>query len=83
MLSTAPGSVDGIRVASYEADQEYDLTATPGARDLAEAFVDAGLATEVGAEPIQQAAADAELPPGGADVEAAPAAKPARKPKAQ
>lgn len=51
MLSTAHGSIDGIRVASYEADQEYDLSMTAGARDLAAVFVDAGLAKEVGAEP--------------------------------
>ena len=89
MLSTAPGSVDGIRVACYEADQEYDLTATAGARALAAAFVGAGFAEEVGSTPAptveaeqvgegdsQQASApkaDAETPP----------AKPGRKAKAQ
>jgi len=87
MLSTQRGSVDGIRVASYEADQEYDLTATAGARDLAEAFVGAGLAEEVGATP----APAVEATPAGDEV-SAPAAvvapdvpaptKPGRKPKA-
>lgn len=52
MLTTERGSVDGVRVASYVADQEYDLTATPGARALAEAFVGAGLAEEVGADRV-------------------------------
>jgi hypothetical protein len=50
MLTTERGSVDGVLVTAYEADQEYDLTATAGARDLAKAFVGAGLAVEVGAD---------------------------------
>jgi hypothetical protein len=56
MSTTAPGSVDGIRVATYEAGTEYDLTATSGERELAVAFVGAGLAAETGAAP-----ADVEL----------------------
>jgi predicted nuclease with TOPRIM domain len=52
MLTTERGSIDGVRVASYAADQEYDLTTTPGARALAEAFVGAGLAEEVGADRV-------------------------------
>lgn len=84
MLESASGSVDGWRVASYEAGEEYDLTATAGARDLAEAFVGAGLAEEVGAtkasasndgEAVEAAAVDA------AETPSAP--KPGRKPKAQ
>lgn len=51
MLQAAPGSIDGIRVATYESGTEYDLTATDGARDLAQAFVGAGLAVEVDAKP--------------------------------
>lgn len=88
MLSSAPGSIDGIRVAQYEAGQEYDLTATAGARDLAVAFVGAGLAEEVGAasaptsDPTQQAVTDAEGTEPAAEVTAAPA-RPGRKPKAQ
>jgi hypothetical protein len=71
--------VDGIRVAMFEADQEYDLTATSGARDLAVAFVDAGLAEESGEKP----APAAEVAP--ADVAAGECvpSKPGRKPKAQ
>lgn len=49
MTRSAPGSVDGIRVANYEVGTEYDLTATAGERDLAAAFVGAGMAEEVGA----------------------------------
>lgn len=47
MLKTENGSVDGIRTAVYEADSEHSLTATKGERDLAAAFVAAGLAEEV------------------------------------
>jgi hypothetical protein len=48
MLTTVPGSIDGIRVAQYEAGIEYDLATTDGARELAAAFVDAGFAHESG-----------------------------------
>lgn len=48
MLSTAPGSVDGIRVVRYRADQEYDLGETEGALDLAAAFVASKLAVRAG-----------------------------------
>lgn len=74
MLSTVPGSVDGIRVASFEADQEYDLTATEGARALAAAFVGAGLANEVGQPPAVSAptAAESDVAPGGEGAAAAP-----------
>jgi len=82
MLITAPGSVDGIRVASYVADQEYDLTATAGERDLAAAFVGSGLAEEVGAGPapvVDAAPAGAEgITPATADAADAPAASPAK-----
>lgn len=56
MLKTAPGSVDGIRVATYEAGAEYDLTATDGERDLAAAFVAAGLAEKAAPAPLNKAA---------------------------
>lgn len=52
MLITERGSVDGVHVALYAADREYDLTGTPGARALAESFVGAGLAEEVGADRV-------------------------------
>jgi hypothetical protein len=55
MTVTTPGSTDGIRVVTYEADTEYDLTATDGERDLAAAFVGAGLAVEAGAKPAKAA----------------------------
>jgi hypothetical protein len=86
MLSTERGSVDGIRVASYEAGQEYDLTATAGARDLAEAFVGAGLAEEVGAAKAavdQGAAADEAEAPAADAAETPSAPRPGRRPKAQ
>ena len=77
MKDTASGSIDGINTAIYEAGQEYDLTANAGERELAEAFVGAGLAEEVGTEaPV----ADAEAAEANAPVaaEAAAPARPAR-----
>lgn len=50
MLSTQNGSVDGIRVKSYAADTEHDLSDSVGARSLAKAFVDAGMAVICGVE---------------------------------
>lgn len=47
MLKTESGSVDGIRVSTYFAGEEYDLSDSPGARALAAAFIGAGLAEEV------------------------------------
>lgn len=44
MLKTENGSIDGIRVTVYAAGAEYDLSETPGSRDLAAAFVAAGMA---------------------------------------
>ena len=79
MLSSAPGSIDGIQVAMYAVDQEYDLTATAGSRELAAAFVDAGLAEEIGAK----ASACAEVALADVDHDAPVPAKPGRKPKAQ
>ncbi|MRV72560.1 hypothetical protein GJ700_12665 [Duganella sp. FT92W] len=46
MISTTPGSVDGIRVTTYLAGETYDLGGNAGECDLAAAFVAAGLATE-------------------------------------
>jgi len=88
MLTGAPGSIDGFRVATYEADQEYDLTATVGARELAAAFVAAGLAEEAGAKTASAAEAEQTVE-GDAQAQAlevdagSPPAKPGRKPKAQ
>jgi hypothetical protein len=88
MLSTAPGSIDGVRVASYEAGVEYDLTNTDGARALAQAFVGAELAKRVAAvdapnpgEPDGGAAETDALGPETGD--SAVPSKPGRKPKAQ
>ena len=47
MTSTQNGSIDGIRVTSYASDSEYDLTDSEGARSLANAFVNAGMAVEI------------------------------------
>jgi hypothetical protein len=52
MKTTAPGSVDGIRVATYNADTEYDLSATDGERSLAAVFVAAGMAERVAVDSI-------------------------------
>jgi hypothetical protein len=75
MLQTVPGSVDGIRVSTYEAGIEYDLSATDGARSLAAAFVGAGMAEVTG---DSKDAVDAE--PATASAEPT-RAKPGRKPK--
>ncbi len=79
MLTTAPGSVDGIRVTEYEAGTEYDLSATAGERDLAEAFVGAGMANVC----VEKSAAVPDAAPAEIEGEdAAPVrAKPGRKPK--
>jgi xanthine dehydrogenase molybdopterin-binding subunit B len=79
MLRSAPGSVDGIRVSMFEADKEYDLTATSGARDLAVAFVDAGFAEESRAKPVSVP----EVAPAGVPADESAPVKPGRKPKAQ
>lgn len=76
MLKTENGSIDGIRVTSYEADVEYDLTATAGERDLAAAFVGAGLAVDLDAKPAKQRAPEPESAATAAPAE--PTAKPAR-----
>jgi hypothetical protein len=61
MLKTVPGSVDGIRVASYEAENDYDLSGTPGAISLAAAFIGSGMAEEVKAETNELPSAEAAL----------------------
>lgn len=45
MISTEQGSVDGIKVATFAADREYDLGQSPGSISLADAFLAAGLAS--------------------------------------
>lgn len=52
MLTTENGSIDGIRVQSYEAETVHDLSDTAGGRDLAAAFVGAGMAVEVAGETL-------------------------------
>ncbi len=85
MLETQRGSVDGCRVSAYEQGAEYDLTTTQGERELASAFVGAGMATEIGEtiapiQPVSAApAAEPELPVVEVPVVAAP--KPGRKKK--
>lgn len=58
MTTTENGSTDGIRVTVYQDGVEYDLSATAGERDLASAFVGAGMAVEVIAEADPVKAAD-------------------------
>lgn len=65
MLRTERGSVDGVRVAVYRAGEEYDL-ASPGGRDLATAFIGAGVAVEIGE------ATKADAPPTNKAVAGAP-----------
>lgn len=60
MLSTQNGSLDGIKVAKYEAGVEYDLSATAGGRALAQAFVGACMAVEVSALPAVPAESQSE-----------------------
>jgi hypothetical protein len=80
MKTTAPGSIDGIRVTSYEADTEYDLTATTGERDLAAAFVGAGFAVGLDAKPTLEGAPDLEPDPSAQESDE-PAPKPGRQKK--
>ena len=54
MKESVPGSIDGVSTAVYGAGREYDLTNSRGARELARAFIGAGLAEEVGAKAIDQ-----------------------------
>lgn len=51
MLSTQNGSLDGIRIASYQAGSVYDLSDSPGAISLAKAFLGARMAIEVPPDP--------------------------------
>jgi hypothetical protein len=82
MLKTENGSVDGIKVAQYAEGTEYDLTATAGERDLAAAFVGAGLAVDIDANPEQALAPAAEQSADPVAQEAVtPALKPARQKK--
>jgi hypothetical protein len=50
MTSTQTGSLDGIQANQYVEGQEYELTDSVGARDLARAFVGAGMAVEASAD---------------------------------
>ena len=75
MKTTAPGSVDGIRVVTYNADTEYDLTTTAGACSLAAAFVAAGMAEPVAVDPSPPHDT-AGVAPDGADEEGDPASSP-------
>jgi len=52
MLKTVPGSLDGIRVTTYEAGVEYELGNSAGARDLAQALVNARFAIESPPDPV-------------------------------
>jgi hypothetical protein len=65
MLKTTPGSVDGIKVATYEAGKEYDLGASPGAVDLGKALVGAKLAEEVADEPAAAPVSIMSVKPAG------------------
>lgn len=73
MLSSRPGSPDGVAVRLYAAGTEHDLGATPGELDLARVFVAAGFAEEVA-----PAALPAAEPAAG---DASAAARPGRRPR--
>lgn len=60
MLSTLPGSPDGVTVRLYVAGSEHDLGATPGQLALARAFVSAGFAEEAEAPAAEDAGATAK-----------------------
>lgn len=82
MLKTENGSIDGIRVKSYEIGTEHDLTGCAGSRSLAAAFVGAGMAREVEAEPEAEAAPPVvDATPDAAASESVPVAKHNRKKK--
>jgi hypothetical protein len=84
MLKTENGSIDGIRVQQYDADSEYDLSGSPGAVDLAQAFVGAGLAVEAGgASPKSGGATNAQAPTDPEPAADPAPAKPGRKALAQ
>lgn len=77
MLKTENGSVDGIRVTSYEGGAEYVLAATDGERSLAAAFVGAGCAVDLDSGTHRAADVDAAAPADpGLERPAAPAADP-------
>lgn len=62
MLSTQKGSINGIQVATYEAESVHDLSASKGERELAAVFVREGWAIEsppVPATPAQEQPAKA------------------------
>lgn len=44
MLSTQKGSINGIQIATYEAESVHDLSASKGEIELAQAFVGSGMA---------------------------------------
>ena len=47
MLSAQKGSIDGIHIAEYAAGSVHDLSASKGERELAHAFIGAGMAVEL------------------------------------
>lgn len=57
MLSTQKGSIDGIRIKEYEVGAEYELGTSPGAADLAHAFIGARMAEAVADVTVAPAAA--------------------------
>lgn len=72
MLSTQKGSVDGIHIATYAADSIHDLSASKGERELAAAFVGAGMAAEVIEGTVQQRPDDSHPGESVKAIEAAP-----------
>jgi hypothetical protein len=58
MLKSVPGSVDGTTVRTFAKDEEHDLSATEGSRDLAAVFLREKWAEE--ARPAKGKAKDAE-----------------------
>ncbi len=86
MLSHRRGAVDGFTVRDYVEGERYDLSATPGAVDLAQVFVREGWAVEVGAAepakapevivpeaPLAEAPQAVDQPAAGDDAAAEPA----------
>jgi hypothetical protein len=82
MMVSERGSIDGIRSAMYVAGSEYNLSDSPGAVALAEAFIGAGMAEEVHSRTIETKVTDPDLEVGQLvelAFESKPGAKPGRK----
>jgi hypothetical protein len=72
MNKTTDGSVDGATVTSYVAGKTYDLSGTPGERDLAKSFVESERAKQIGPDDKQDDEQPEVLVPGAGPTNIAP-----------